>query len=49
MAVAELQRGLYRLHANIPLQGHGAETDLRDTGAMGFNELHHDLLRQRLE
>ena len=49
MAVAELQGGLHRLHADVPLQGHGAKTDLRNTGAMGFNDLHYDLLGLRLE
>ena len=49
MAVAELQRGLDRLHADVPLQGHGAKADLRNTASMGFNDLHYDLLGHRLE
>ena len=44
MTVAHLQRGLDRLDADVVLQGHGAETDHGNAGAMGFNELHGNLL-----
>ena len=44
MAVTNLQRCLDRLHTDVLFQGHGAETDLRNTGAMGFNDLHYILL-----
>ena len=49
MAVAELQCGLHRLYTDIPLQGHGPKTDHGNAGAMGFNDLHHNLLGLRLE
>src|SRR5262245_32210130 len=43
MAISHLQRRIYGPHADIVLQGHGAETDLRNAGAMGFNHLHYYL------
>ena len=53
MAVADLQGGLDRLHADVAFQSHGAEADLRDAGAMrfddgGFDGLHDDLLALRM-
>ena len=48
MAIADLQRGLDRLDAHIALQGHGAEADLGNAGAMGFNKLHTISLRSHL-
>src|SRR5262245_42888873 len=43
MAVSHLQRRIHGPHAHIVLQCHGAEADLRNAGAMGFNHLHYYL------
>ena len=40
MAVADIERRLDRLHAGLARQGHAAEADLRNAGAMGFDVLH---------
>src|SRR5580692_4809477 len=53
MPVAEMQRRLDQLDAQIVLQRHGAEPDHRDFGAMTFNDMTFDhvhplLLKVRL-
>src|SRR3974390_884172 len=45
MAIADLQGRLNRLHADVPLQRHGAEADLRNVRAMRFDELHEGISR----
>jgi hypothetical protein len=49
MGVADLQRRFYRLNAHVFFQCHGAKTYLGNTGAMGFNHLHYNLLGTALE
>src|SRR5262249_30290689 len=46
VAVTDLQRRIDRLYAYIVFQCHGAQTDLRNAGTMGFNHLHHSLLER---
>src|SRR5262245_16378628 len=43
MAVSHLQRRIYGPNTDIVFQSHGPETDLRNAGAMGFNDLHYYL------
>src|SRR6266850_4583023 len=40
VAIAEPQRRLDGVDANLLLQGHGAEPDRRDAGAIRFNNVH---------
>ncbi len=49
MTITDLQGSLDRLDAHIVLQGHGAQTDGRNAGAMGFNHLHCRLLGNAFE
>src|SRR5262249_29950266 len=49
VVIADLQRRLDCLYADVVLQGHSAKTDDRDTSTMGFDDFHYFLLGTALD